>query len=364
MTHFIANYPSANTDAWKRIVVLGDSITQNGRFVRLFQLHCSCRHPDRKIEVFNEGYSGGSAPHGYRRMERDVFSHQPDAVFIAFGINDLGISLYDDSAPDAEILEKRRQNIARYREYMTKIRDALTERGIFPVFMTPCAFDEYSRLITHRPQRISCNDVGVAQLIEVIHDLSLGIFPIIDLYTPPTRLFRSNPELMLTSDRVHPSPALHALIADTLAKAVFGTDSPSAGLPFPALPETEELERVYPLNALRCTNASATIDSSQLLSIVEAEGVELAKLLSMRKCEEMLGNYELTIETAMADDCAPFLCHTAPENETYYRNLLALYRDNLSIKDSITAKADELHQAYFAEQERLYNVLSMQGKAL
>ena len=28
MPHFIANFPSADTDAWKRIVVLGDSITQ------------------------------------------------------------------------------------------------------------------------------------------------------------------------------------------------------------------------------------------------------------------------------------------------------------------------------------------------
>ena len=345
MTHFIANFPSADTDQWRKIVVLGDSITQNGRFVQLLQIHCSCRYPSRKIEVFNEGYSGGGAPHGFNRMERDVFSHQPDAVIIAFGINDVGISLYDDSKPTDEVLARRAENIARYREYMGKIRDALTSRGILPIFLTPCAFDEYSRLITHRPQRISCNDVGVAHIVEAIHDVSLGRFPIIDVYTPTTKLYRSHPELHLTSDRVHPSPACHALMADTLVKALFPHDSATSGLPFPALPETEELEQVYPLDALRDTNAKSHLDTSRLLELSNLECTELGRLLSMRKCEEMLGNYGLTIETAMADDFKPFLVHVAPENETYYRNLLAQYRDEASLRDSIKAKADELHQA-------------------
>ncbi len=90
----------------KKIVFFGDSVTEG-----CFELYPTSygfdtvRHPDKaypslvthvlkekygeNIISINAGLSGDSSKNGLERTERDVLSHKPDIVTIAFGLNDI-----------------------------------------------------------------------------------------------------------------------------------------------------------------------------------------------------------------------------------------------------------------------------------
>lgn len=78
--------------------------------------------PNVPINIINAGVSGGNAPHGLERLERDVLSANPDLVVVNFGLN--------DCSGGAEKLD-------RYREAMDGIFAALQERGIEAILLTP-----------------------------------------------------------------------------------------------------------------------------------------------------------------------------------------------------------------------------------
>ena len=45
-------------------------------------------YPYAQINIINSGISGGAAPGGFRRLERDVLRYHPDLVVVSFGLND------------------------------------------------------------------------------------------------------------------------------------------------------------------------------------------------------------------------------------------------------------------------------------
>jgi acyl-CoA thioesterase I len=80
------------------IAALGDSVTQGVMehkllasdtvYHRLLQEELERFFPTTSFSTLNAGVSGGGAPHGLARLQRDVIRHQPDLVLIAFGLND------------------------------------------------------------------------------------------------------------------------------------------------------------------------------------------------------------------------------------------------------------------------------------
>lgn len=44
--------------------------------------------PSVPVNFVNAGVSGGDAPNGLKRLERDVLSHNPDLTVVSFGLND------------------------------------------------------------------------------------------------------------------------------------------------------------------------------------------------------------------------------------------------------------------------------------
>lgn len=88
----------------KRIVFLGDSITDAGRdytereglaeelgsgFVRLVQSGLKVKYPDRKYEIINRGVSGNRTPDLLERLEDDVLALTPEYVYVMIGVNDV-----------------------------------------------------------------------------------------------------------------------------------------------------------------------------------------------------------------------------------------------------------------------------------
>lgn len=77
----------------RRIVVLGDSITEQGGlpggYVRVMDAALKALQPDQPIEVINAGISGHRSTDMHDRFQRDVLDKHPDIVTINAGVNDV-----------------------------------------------------------------------------------------------------------------------------------------------------------------------------------------------------------------------------------------------------------------------------------
>ena len=78
--------------------------------------------PSVPVNIINAGISGGNAPHGLERLERDVISHNPDLTVVCFGLNDCG---------------KNAAGLNEYLEALEKIFEKLRSAGSEIIFMTP-----------------------------------------------------------------------------------------------------------------------------------------------------------------------------------------------------------------------------------
>ena len=77
----------------KRIVMMGDSITQMGAtphgYVTLINLALKETYPSNPIEVINVGIGGQKAPDMHARFKTDVLDKHPQMVMISVGVNDV-----------------------------------------------------------------------------------------------------------------------------------------------------------------------------------------------------------------------------------------------------------------------------------
>jgi lysophospholipase L1-like esterase len=87
------------------VVFLGDSITAARTYGKLVENYTLLRFPDRKLRFVNAGVGGDTAAGGLKRLERDVFSHKPTVVIVAYGVNDIGWGLKADDEHKKAYLE-------------------------------------------------------------------------------------------------------------------------------------------------------------------------------------------------------------------------------------------------------------------
>jgi lysophospholipase L1-like esterase len=86
-----ATQPATQT-AWRRIVCVGDSITEGHTYPFLIQQ--ALREAGIQPPVFiNAGVGGDNTRGILNRLEIDVFAYEPDLVIVSTGINDLGLNV-------------------------------------------------------------------------------------------------------------------------------------------------------------------------------------------------------------------------------------------------------------------------------
>jgi lysophospholipase L1-like esterase len=128
----------------KRILFLGDSITNSGQYVDLFEAFLLLEFPNRTFEVINcglpsetvsglseAGHAGGKFPRPdlHERLDRVLALVKPDLVFACYGMN-CGIYLPFDEA-----------RFAKYREGIEKLRTKVKAAGADIIHLTPAVFD-------------------------------------------------------------------------------------------------------------------------------------------------------------------------------------------------------------------------------
>jgi lysophospholipase L1-like esterase len=84
-----------------RIVVLGDSITEQYQYSTDIELYLTTRFPEWNLTFINAGIGGDTATGGANRFASHVLAEKPTAVTIDFGMNDGGYGAFDKTRADA-----------------------------------------------------------------------------------------------------------------------------------------------------------------------------------------------------------------------------------------------------------------------
>ncbi|GEM_PF-2457026 len=264
-----------------RIVCLGDSITADGTFAGELQLYLSCRYPKEKIEIFNSGIGGDSAEGGFRRLERDVLSRNPDMVIVCFGMNDVGRDLYKTQHPvNEKEAQARERGFQSYCVNMKKIVDALTANGIEVVVMAPFPYDEYGTRPAPDQKYEYCNCIGLEKLAAHSYNTYAPkyLFPM--SRTMLCRLYAWFPELQVAKDRVHPDRRGHWVIANEIAKTVFRDLPAQEPIPFPMTQEMVDFAKIGEGRKYPGNYHFSPMDTLIANGTLNGETVELRKKLA------------------------------------------------------------------------------------
>lgn len=129
----------------KKIVFIGDSITENGRFddplglgvgyVRVIHDYLTITYPDKDFEIVNKGISGNRITDLKERWEQDVLAEKPDLLSISIGVNDVWRQLDRKEIP--QVYPDQYEEI--YLELLTKTTEQL---DVPIVLMEPTVIEE------------------------------------------------------------------------------------------------------------------------------------------------------------------------------------------------------------------------------
>ena len=213
-----------------KIVAFGDSVTQGIGPVDVIYHDCvyhrqllyrlERRYPLCTFSTINAGVDGESAYGGLLRLDRDVITHQPDLLIVAFGLNEAvssgraGLDAYSDQL--ATIIERTRSDtsadivlmtpnfmVSRHNDRVADCHAALTDTFIIV---------QSSGLLEAYADRV--RSVGAR------HDV-----PVADLYAAWQALADRGVDTtaMLANGLNHPNEEGHALAADVLWKLIGGS---------------------------------------------------------------------------------------------------------------------------------------------
>lgn len=128
----------------RRLLFLGDSITQDGRYIAIVEAAVRSVDPARQFEVINLGLGSETAsglsepdhpfprPCIHDRLEPALAAARPDVTFICYGMND---GIYYPLSDD---------RLAAYRDGMTRLVGRVAATGSRIVLLTPPLFDAAS----------------------------------------------------------------------------------------------------------------------------------------------------------------------------------------------------------------------------
>ncbi|MBE7514633.1 MAG: SGNH/GDSL hydrolase family protein [Anaerolineales bacterium] len=201
--------------AHQRLVFIGDSITDANRtgadapfgngYVSMVRAFLIARYPELNLTVINKGVGGNTVRHLAQRWERDVIAERPHWLAVMIGINDVWrhfTSTPGEAVPIDEYQRVLRGLLQRAREATRANLILLTPYMIEPTKSNPMRqlMDVYGRVV----------------------DLIGREFGAVMVRTQDAwdRVLASTPPTFWSQDKIHPTPAGHAVIANALLNAV------------------------------------------------------------------------------------------------------------------------------------------------
>ncbi len=192
-----------------RVVFFGDSITVAHTFSRAVEEYVLTRDADKHISFINAGVGGHTASDGLARLEVDVLAHHPTVVVVNFGMND---SAYPDGSDGAA-----------FERNMGRIIDALQHAGVRHVLWADTT--PYDPGNGAKSGKSKARSARIAELVAytAVESARRGVTlvrwhqPIVEAVNAWKSAGRSE---ALIPDKVHPGPALHAVMTTQLLRAL------------------------------------------------------------------------------------------------------------------------------------------------
>lgn len=203
------------------IVIFGDSIS-HGAIVdidyenvywNLLKRKLNAYRSYMPVNMINASIGGTNAMNSVKRMERDVFSHNPDLVIVCFGLNDVNLEFEQYLGP------------------LEKIFARCNEFGCDAIFMSPNMLNTYVAddapaeywEYAHKTAE-NQNGGRMDRYMYAAMDLArkMGI-TVCDCYSKWKELSKTQDITMLLANRInHPNAEMHKLFADSLYEVIMG----------------------------------------------------------------------------------------------------------------------------------------------
>ncbi len=197
-----------------RMVFLGDSITEQRVYTRYVMNYFALRYPDVEVVFRNAGWVSDTAVGGTKRLQRDVLDLKPSVVSICYGMNDAGVTAYDQKIYD------------RYINGITELVDTLQQNKIKVALITVGCVDE-----SKAARLKGYNDTlgrFAKQLCEFAKQRNM---PCYNIQQPMLETLNAgkadNADFVMMNDGVHPQSNGHMVMAYGLIKSL-GCESQAA----------------------------------------------------------------------------------------------------------------------------------------
>jgi len=215
--------------AGKRVLFLGDSITQNGQYVSFIEYYLDKLYPAENFDFISIGLASETVsglsekahpfprPYLHNRLQAALDAVKPSIVVACYGMND---GIYHPQSPDRMVA------------FQTGIRLLISKvkaSGARLVLLTPPPFDPIPVSSSVRPPGapdysfmnpyVQYNDV-LADYARWEMTLPLSDARVIDLHTPLSKFLadqrRADPNYKFSPDGIHPPPIGHLLMAQAV----------------------------------------------------------------------------------------------------------------------------------------------------
>ena len=208
-----------------RVVMIGDSITEQHLYSNYVEMWTVTRFPHWKITFRNVGIGGDRSVGGNARFARDVLLHKPTAMTVDFGMN------------DGSYREFSEQTFQPYVDGLQGMADQAKAANIRTAWVTPQPLDNDEQgktALTGYNQTLEKFSEGV----KTISEKNNGTF--VDQFHPYLKVLDSarakddKYNRITAGDAVHPGPPGQALMAASILK----------GLNFPSLVASVSIDAV------------------------------------------------------------------------------------------------------------------------
>ena len=211
-----------------KICFMGDSITQQGGYVRLADGLLKQAYPNMKVAFINAGISGQQAEHMQPRFEKDMkLAEKPAYCFINVGINDVWHRM--GKPHDPAVLDAYKANV-------TKMVESAQAAGATAVLLTPTVISEDPKADSNA--RLT---MYVDAMKQIAADKKCQL---IDLHAMFLSAIDAKPKtLSLTRDGVHMKPYGDAIMAIGVLRALGVPDATIAAADMTTLLQVPALRK-------------------------------------------------------------------------------------------------------------------------
>lgn len=218
--------------AGKRVMVLGDSITQNGTYVSFVEYYLQREHPQKDFDIVSiglasetvsglsePGHAGGAFPRPclHERLGRALERVKPKVILVCYGMND-GIYLPSDP-----------KRMEAFRNGIGKVIADARAAGARVVLVTPPVFDTRKPDVLTNPGY----DAVLAEFAKWEMTAPFDGVGRIDLHTHMRAEFdarrKANPNFHFAADGVHPDELGHLVMARAILSGL-GVNAPVGDL--------------------------------------------------------------------------------------------------------------------------------------